>query len=263
MRSGSWLEIKRSRAFLSHLALSGVIVGAIILLILLIWYPSPYFQAIGAWSALKILVGVDLIVGPLLTLIVFKPGKPRLAMDLAVIAAVQLVALSYGVTVLYQERPYYTVFAVDRLYILADKDVSTGAASPAWIDKPLRGPLYAAAVLPEDVMARQRLMEETVFEGKPDIHQRPEFWVPYAAERASVLERGHPLSLLLEKAPEEAGEISALINRLDASLDDFVFLPLEARTRFITGILSRADGRLVAVLDLDAWDVLREKLSSP
>ncbi len=43
-----------------------------------------------------LLLLIDVVLGPLLTLIVYKKGKRTLVMDLAVIAALQLAALTYG-----------------------------------------------------------------------------------------------------------------------------------------------------------------------
>ena len=41
-------------------------------------------------------VGKTTVVGPLLTLIVFRAGKPGMKFDLAVIGLVQVAALAYG-----------------------------------------------------------------------------------------------------------------------------------------------------------------------
>ena len=52
--------------------------------------------------SLFLVVGIDVVLGPLLTLIVFHPKKKSLIWDLAVIVAVQLGALGYGVWVMAQ-----------------------------------------------------------------------------------------------------------------------------------------------------------------
>src|SRR5688500_20304254 len=105
----SWLQISRSRAFSTHLAFSAVIVGAVCALIFFVWYPHPYFQAVGAWNVLRILVGVDLVLGPVLTLILFKPAKRGPKLDLAFIPCVQVAALCHALTVICRDRPYFTV----------------------------------------------------------------------------------------------------------------------------------------------------------
>ncbi len=182
----SWLEISRPRAVLTHLGVSATFVGAACALIFFLWYPHPYFLAAGAWQVLRVLIGVDLVLGPLLTAIVFKPGKRGLKFDLAVIALVQVAAFVYGVTTIYGGRPYFTVFAVDRFYVLARGDIVRDELERHerndWLRKTLRGPLLVAAERPSDPAGAQRLLDETVFQGKPDLERRPDYWAPYAEE---------------------------------------------------------------------------------
>ena len=85
----------RTRAFLIHLAASASVVGAFAAVLRLFWYPGPWFTASGTWEVLRILIGVDVVLGPVLTLIVFKPSKPSLPFDLAVIALVVKAFLAY------------------------------------------------------------------------------------------------------------------------------------------------------------------------
>ena len=184
-RTRSLLSISKRRAFLIHLSASALVVGTLCAIIFFLWYPAPYFEAKGAWGVIQILVGVDLILGPALTLVLFRPRKPGLLFDLSVIVAIQLTALVYGTTVIFQERPYYTVFAVDRFEILAYRDVDRSMIEHDELRrKPLVGPILAVASLPEDPAEFQRLLQEVLFEGKPDIERRPEYWSPYAARSA-------------------------------------------------------------------------------
>ena len=53
---------------------------------LAVWYPQPYFAAMGGATLILLLIGVDVVIGPLITLIVFDPKKKSLRFDLAVIA---------------------------------------------------------------------------------------------------------------------------------------------------------------------------------
>ena len=110
-------------AFLIHLTISTAIIGVVFALIFFFWYPPPYFEANGAWSVISVLVMVDLVMGPVLTLVLFKKGKPGLILDLCIIAAVQLTALIYGINVVYGERPYYLVFAVDRFEVVGKIEI--------------------------------------------------------------------------------------------------------------------------------------------
>lgn len=248
----SWRNASKRRAFLSHLGVSASVVGIVILLVFTVWYPSPYFEAVGAWPIVRILIGVDLVLGPLLTLIVFRQGKPKLWLDMSVIAAVQVVALIYGVTVLYQERPYYLVFAVDRFHVLASKDVARDESAD-WIHKPLIGPERAVAKVPEDPVARSRLIEETLFEGAPDIERRPEFWSRYAENTQQIAARAAPMVALRNAGNGVAREVDALIESLGVDEDELGFLPINSKDTDVTAIIVKSTAEIVAVIDVDPW----------
>ena len=85
-----------------HLSISATVVGFFLAVIFFLWYPPPYFEIAGAEGVVQILIGVDLILGPLLTLLLYRPGKPGVIFDLSFIALIQLSALIYGVTIIYQ-----------------------------------------------------------------------------------------------------------------------------------------------------------------
>ncbi len=105
----------RFRASSIHLAISASVVAAILSIVFLFWYPGWTFEIAGAMRPVFVLVGVDLVVGPLLTLIIYKQGKPGLLFDLWFIALVQITALVYGTYTLNAGRPHYMVFSVDRI----------------------------------------------------------------------------------------------------------------------------------------------------
>jgi hypothetical protein len=254
----SWLAISRARAFWTHLAVSSTIVGTACAVIFFVWYPYPYFHAAGAWNVLRVLIGVDLVLGPLLTLIVFKPGKRWLKIDLSIIALVQIAALLYGLTVIYRERPYFMVFAVDRFFLIAAPDVDAAQLAEARSagridDKPLRGPLFIVADRPTDAAGLNRLVDETVFGGQPDIERRPEYWRRFADEGAQVVGRSRPLAALRAARPDAAIEIAALAAKLGRSEDQIRFLPLVAKSRDVSLIVDAATGAPIDVVDTDPW----------
>ena len=78
-------ESGRVKAFLVHLLLSAVIGTAVGAVFWFILYPAPLFRAVGGLDIFLVVLTVDVILGPVLTLIVFRKGKKRLWLDLAVI----------------------------------------------------------------------------------------------------------------------------------------------------------------------------------
>ena len=231
-----------------------MVVGTVVAVVFVFWYPQLYFKVVGAADVLRILIGVDLVLGPLLTLILFKPGKRGLKFDISMVVAVQLVALVYGVHTLYQERPYYTVFVKDRFEILALRDIDQSKISdPALHSKPWSQPIYVVATMPVDMWEQQRVLEETVFEGKPDIHQRPEYWSPYV-EKAEVVSKGaRSLSQLLERRPDMQDEINKVMRRSERS-GELAYVPIMGRHRVFSLVLDTRTWMPVDVIDIDPWE---------
>src|SRR5216110_724658 len=92
----------RYRAALIHFGLSSIVAGAAFVVVYFLWYAEPLFEGAGGKQLFILLAGVDVTIGPLITLIIFKPGKPGLKFDLVVIAMMQLAALVYGTHVVFE-----------------------------------------------------------------------------------------------------------------------------------------------------------------
>jgi len=249
-----WRYVSKRRAFLSHLALSATIVGSVCIAIFVFWYPPPYFTVNGAWNVLRVLIGVDLILGPLLTLILFRPGKRGLALDMAMIALIQLSALIYGTSVIFHERPYYLVFAVDRYEVHVRREVDAADAREfGFTSKPWMGPIVAFAQRPTDVATYQKLLQETVFEGAPDIDRRPAFWRPLADHRDAVLARTRALAELALLGPNEAAMVEAASAALGKAAEEALFVPVVAGGEASTLIIDPESALPVAALPINPW----------
>ncbi|HUL55903.1 MAG TPA: hypothetical protein VLT60_02830, partial [Usitatibacter sp.] len=117
----------RLRAFLVHLLMSAFVALAVFLAIYFLWYPHVLFQGAGGRDLFVLIACVDVTVGPLITLVIYKPGKWGLKFDLWFIAVVQLAALVYGVSVMFDARPVYIAFVVDRFAIVRANGFPDGA----------------------------------------------------------------------------------------------------------------------------------------
>jgi hypothetical protein len=99
-------SFNRYQAFAAHFGISLVLFLMMVALVFGVWYPGILSAADLGWhQALLMIAGVDLVLGPTLTLLVFNPAKKSLKMDLSIIAAVQLAALIAGVYTVHQTRP--------------------------------------------------------------------------------------------------------------------------------------------------------------
>ncbi|MFW2176580.1 MULTISPECIES: hypothetical protein [unclassified Moraxella] len=95
-------------------------------IIFLIWYPNPYFALFNVMTIFILMLGIDLILGPLLTFMVYKKGKKTIKMDLAVIVIIQLLAFGWGMWSIANARPAWIAIYKDTAYTI----------SPAFITNP-------------------------------------------------------------------------------------------------------------------------------
>ena len=77
------------------------------------------------------MVGVDVVIGPLLTFVIARSSKPRreLIRDIAMIVVVQLCALVYGTVSLWNGRPMYFAFSESVLQQVQAYDIDAKEAA--------------------------------------------------------------------------------------------------------------------------------------
>ena len=65
------------RAFGIHLSLSLLVAALAAVVVFGVWYPYPYRDISGGRDLFLLIVGVDVVLGPLVTFTVFNPKKSR------------------------------------------------------------------------------------------------------------------------------------------------------------------------------------------
>jgi len=249
-------SLNRWQASGSHLALSALIGAAVVVAMIFIWYPPPYFEAAGGNDLVLLMVGVDVALGPLLTLAVFNPrkGMRKLRFDLAVIGFLQIAALAYGVYVMFIARPSYLVFAVDRFdLVMANTlpDTELAKAAPPYDRRPLGKPPTVGARVPND----PKLKEESLFlaVGGVDLTQQPRFYVRYDDIAKEAAARAQPLKALRDLNPDQRDRIDAAIRDSGRAEDGLAFLAAKGPNRDFAVIVDRSTGAIVDKLMVKPW----------
>ncbi len=243
----------KTRAWLVHLGLSFAVLLPIFLLIYFWWFPGPFFRVQDTAHIIAVLIGVDLVLGPILTFIVYRPNKKGLKFDLTVIACVQLAALVYGVYAIHSERPAYVVFAVDRYVPLAAKDVDFERAGMSGFGEDRPGePVYAFAEMPMGE-AFQAFQDSVLFRGQPDLERRPEFWLPLATGREAILARARPLSELVDQRPGAKQAVTRASRRLDLTPETALFVPMPGKREDYAAIIDPESARVIGAVAVDPW----------
>lgn len=239
----------RVKAFLLHAALSAVIAVCVLLLVFGLWYPAPLHTAVGVTHIFLLLLAVDLILGPLLTLLVYKPGKKTLVLDLSIIVLLQISALGYGVWTVAEGRPAWLVYNVGRVDLIRSLDIDSrnlDRAQPEYRSPSWLGPRWVSAVLPSDNAERSELMFEAVLGGS-DLPHHPSFYRPLADARADMQSRSRPLAELQGfNLSERVQAVTEQWPEADA------WLPLMAGTPMVV-LLHKEDAQVLAIVDLRPW----------
>ena len=203
-----------------------------------LWYPFPYRELSGGRELFLLVVAADVACGPLLTLVLFNPAKPRAELwrDLGLVALIQLGALGFGLHTVWQARPLFLVQEIDRFKVIA-APVLDGAAVAA-LPAALRphwwtGPLTVAIREPRDAQERQTVMFESV-QGGRDYGERPEFYLPYEGAAAlKSLERAKPLAVFLQKQLGQQDAARKLALEKGADMGQWQYLPVIARQDWV------------------------------
>ena len=250
-------NISRRKAFLIHLSISATIAVAVVALMLLLWYQPPFFSALGGKHILLILLGVDVTIGPLITLLIFNPLKSRKALrfDLSVIAVLQFAALIYGVSVLFQARPVFVVFSKDSFDLITANMLSkhdiAQAKYPAYQSLPLTGPVYVYSEMPSDIKERNQLVFSAMA-GK-DLPQFPQYYMPYSQHGAAEGRAARSIAELKQLNPGLIAEIDRSEQASGRKLSDIGFVPLRAKYQDQAVLLGKSDGKVLGLLEVDPW----------
>lgn len=242
---------KRLKFFLSHLLLSFLVALLVVGLVFFIWYPSPLNTAVGVTHIFLMLLVIDVILGPLLGLLVYKEGKKTLKFDLGVIIFIQIVALCYGVFSIEQGRPVWLVYNVDRFELvrkneLVDSNIQHAQPQfqkPSWFK-----PQYVATEFAKDTQQRNDQMFAEVFSGI-SIAQRPERYVEITQAKTQIQQRALPLVELEQyNSKIEVEKILAKYPNADA------WLPLKANAVDMVVLVNKESASIIKVVDLRPWE---------
>ena len=241
--------MSRFKAFAIHFAISFVIFLILLYFILVQWYPEPLFSSDGGWRVIRIIVGVDLILGPLLTLIVFKSGKAGLKFDLSMIALVQILALSWGVWTTYNERPAAIIYTMDFFtpvpaYQLAEQGITTEKLKQfgdSW-------PILIYIDTPKEKLSE--ILSEAMRTGKP-LYLLSKYYKKFGKEQAPVLKEN---SMNIEKYVEDKPKLRKLYQHsliTGTAKTNISYLALHARDRWTTVIFDLDEMRIIDTIDIE------------
>jgi len=239
-----------------HLCASLAVAAFAAVLVFWLWYPYPYREISGGRELFLIVIAVDVILGPLITLAIFNVSKPlrELRLDLVVVALIQLAGLGYGLWTVSLARPAHLVFEIDRFRVVHAVDIPEnllGKAPPGVEVMPLSGPTMLA-VRPFRDEAEKFDATMVALRGVA-LGVRPDLWQPYAEAQPAVLKAARPVAELKARFPARSAEIDALLKELGRQPAGTLWLPMASRKVFWTAFVDATTAQVVGFLPLDSF----------
>jgi hypothetical protein len=247
---------QRLRAAGIHLGISLAIAFLAALLVFFLWYPHPYREISGGRELFLIVVAVDVVLGPMITLAVFNTSKSRreLTLDLSLVGLIQLAALGYGLWTVAMARPVHLVFEFDRLRVVHRIEI---------VDELLPKAPAGLAVLP---LGRPSLLAVRPFRNGDErieatmaalqgvsLSSRPDLWESYEEAKPRVLKSAKPVIQLKNRFPASAVEIDTALAAAGLRPQSALYLPMAGRKIFWTAFLDPETADVVAFVPLDSF----------
>jgi len=242
---------KRLNFFLSHLFLSLLTALLVVALVFFIWYPTPLATAIGVTQIFFMMLAIDVIIGPILGLLVYKEGKKTLKFDLGIIISLQIIALCYGIYSIEQGRPAWLAYNVDRFELVRKNEIIEEHISQAlppyqqvsW----LKPQLVAVQFAKDENVRSDDLFAEAL--GGISIAQKPERYVDFTKAKLQLKQRAKNLKELQQyNDVQQVGSILSKYPQANA------YLPLKANAVDMTVLVDKKTGEVIKIVDLRPWN---------
>lgn len=239
-----------------HLVISLGIAALAAALVFGVWYRYPYREISGGRDLFTLLMTVDVMLGPLMTLIVFNSAKPRreLRRDLTLIGLIQLAGLGYGLWTVCVARPVHLVFEIDRFRVVHATEIPSDLMDkvPAGVKAlPLTGPTLLAVrafrTNAEEADATMAALQGIALAARPDL------WEPYSAAKQNVLRAAKPVERLKARFASRAPEIDLVLSDAGRQAAATAYVPLVGRKSFWTVFVDPATADVVAFMPLDSF----------
>ena len=221
-------------------------------LVFLLWYPEALAGISGVSGIFLLMLGVDAILGPCITLLIFSPGKKpmrEIRRDLAIVLCVQLAALSFGMYTVFAARPVFLVyseggsFEVTHANDLTAEKLARGR-EPQFRTLPQWGPKLAALDVPKDPKIRQGIMTSLIT-GEDRLAFIPQAYVAYERRKPDVIKHLKPLEALRPFNKARGAELDALIRKYASR--QVGWLPMQGKNGYLAVVIARDSAEILEV----------------
>lgn len=237
---------ERGKAFIGHLLFSMVLLFIALYLLYFAWYPQPLVTAMGVMQIYLIVLGIDLILGPLLTAVVYKHDKKVFLRDLTIILILQLSAFFYGLYTIERGRPAFAVFVVDDIELVSPVSVKTQNLSQDIGYHLLSKPLWIGAPFSDDPVVNKEQKQAEIVDGNAMVF-RTEYYRPLEQYAQKIVQKMNAVEKLSQFNSTE--EVKFQLSQYPQAVG---WLPVKAPQVDMVALYDK-DGKPLAIVDLRPW----------
>lgn len=245
-----WLTKFRLKYFLAHLSISLLLACCSLFIVFYIWYPAPLAKAVGVTSIFFMMLAIDVILGPSLTLIIAEQGKRFLKLDLVIIFIIQLSALTYGLYSISSGRPVWLAFDTLRFEVAQANSIPVEdlkQAKPPYNVLGWGKPQFVAVKPTKNEKERSnRTFVELQTGVAPSM--QPSLYEPISHQPEQIKKRLTPVADLLAYNDKNLVE-----HTLKKYPNADAFLPLKAAEVDMTVLMNKETATVVKIVDLRPW----------
>ncbi len=244
------MQPTRAGAFGIHLLLSLLVFSSLVAVMILYWFPGDLLLIDGGWQGLKLVAMVVVILGPTLTLILFKPGNPSLVLDTCMVVAIQVAALGYGFYTTHQQRTVAIVYAGGGFNTLSAQDNLAADRQLLALNQQPRplpaAPMFQVPLLHTPTPANggyEKILED-VIHGYPAPQERSDQYAPLAEHHDAMTADALGLEQLAEQGALQV--VERALEQRSLKPEDVEFYKFQARN---TGGIAVFDPDSMQIVD--------------
>lgn len=245
------------KAAATHFLVTVAVAALAAVLVFFVWYPWPFYEIVSGRELFWLVIGVDVVCGPLLTLVLWNPVKSarELTLDMSIIGLIQIGALVYGMSTVTDTRPVRLVFEVDRIRLVTASELDPNhlVDAPESLRRlPWTGPVLVGIRSPRDNQEMLQSIDLSLAGLEPSL--RPGWWQAYAESLPEVLRAARPLAVLRAARPDSAVRIDEAVRATGLSEDELLWLPLTGGRSFDWIVLiHHTSGQLLSYAPVDGF----------
>jgi hypothetical protein len=243
----------RLKAFSLHLLSSATVLTLILGSLYFGWYRWPGWHLTDVSRVVFVMVCVDVVLGPTLTLIIANKNKPRreLVRDIGIIVVVQLCALIYGSVSLWNGRPLYYAFSENVLQLVQAYDIDAAEAEAGRRQNPGLAPHWYSlprwiwAPLPQNAQESEKIVASAVT-GGDDVISMPRYFKPWEDGLPSLRSRLKKVDDVAYFAKNEKKKLKERMKAEGLPDDQLNTMPLTGRGHPLLAVFDPATLKITA-----------------